>query len=63
MTKELLLLLQNPCFCKQNCEKLHLFANVRLDTGGVEGLLPKFRAFLTNLHAHYINDISANCII
>ena len=44
----------------KNCTCLHLLhANVRLKTRGVEGLLPKLRAFLTNLHVHYINNLSA----
>ena len=38
----------------KNCTCLHLgHANVRLKTRGVEGLLPKLRAFLTILHVVY----------
>ena len=44
---------KNPCFPSRsvkNCTCLHLLhANVSLKTRGVEGLLPKLRAFLTNL--------------
>ena len=44
-----------PSRSMKNCTCLHLLhANERLKTRGVEGLLPNFRAFLTNLHVHYI---------
>ena len=49
-----------PSRRSENCTCLHLLhANVMLKTRGVEGLLPKLRAFLTNLHVHYINNLSA----
>ena len=60
---------KNPCFPSRsvkNCTCLHLLhANVRLKTRGVEGLLPKLRAFLTILHVHYINNLFCKvyCII
>ena len=49
-----------PSRSVKNCTCLHfLHANVRLKTRGVEGLLPNLRVFLTNLHVHYINNLSA----
>ena len=67
-TEETALPCKNPCFPSKRsmkiCTCLHLLhANIWLKARCVEGLLPKLRAFLTHLHVHYINNLSAKYCI